>query len=114
MPRRYGSGTPSGRRISASHSLGMPIPGPLPPPYPARVNDDFTLTDLRAFVASVRTGSISQAATVLAASQPTISQRLQRLERTAGHRLLVRSRRGVHPTGAGERLLGYAERILAM
>jgi DNA-binding transcriptional LysR family regulator len=78
------------------------------------VDGDLNIPDLRAFVASVRAGSISQAATILAVSQPTVSQRLQRLERAIGDRLLVRGKQGVRPTAAGERLLGYAERILAM
>jgi DNA-binding transcriptional LysR family regulator len=78
------------------------------------VDDDLNISDLRAFVASVRAGSISQAAAILAVSQPTVSQRLQRLERVIGDRLLVRGKQGVRPTASGERLLGYAERILAM
>ena len=78
------------------------------------MDGDLNIPDLRAFVASVRAGSISQAATILAVSQPTVSQRLQRLERAIGDRLLVRGKQGVRPTAAGERLLGYAERILAM
>ncbi|MFB9238268.1 LysR family transcriptional regulator [Plantactinospora siamensis] len=69
---------------------------------------------LRAFVAAVRSGSITRAATALGLTQPAISQQLRKLERTVGHPLLHRSPAGVSPTRAGEELLPYAERILSL
>lgn len=70
--------------------------------------------DLRAFVATVRSGSISRAAVALKLSQPTVSQRIQRLERTVGDHVFVRQPRGATLTPAGEKLLAFAERILAL
>lgn len=69
---------------------------------------------LRSFVTAVRSGSISRAATALGQTQPALSQRLRRLESTVGRPLLHRSPSGVSPTRAGEELLPYAERILAL
>jgi DNA-binding transcriptional LysR family regulator len=47
-------------------------------------------------------------------SQPTVSDRIARLERHLGVRLFVRGGRGVRPTPAGTRLLPYAQRCLAL
>jgi len=69
---------------------------------------------LRAFVAIADTGSFTQAADRLNMTQSTISQQLNRLEETVGQRLVDRVGRPVHPTAAGERLLGYARRILTL
>ncbi|MCX5269443.1 LysR family transcriptional regulator [Streptomyces sp. NBC_00199] len=69
---------------------------------------------LRAFVSSVRSGSISRAAAALGHSQPALSNQLRRLERTVGQRLLHRGTTGVSLTKSGEIFLPYAERILAM
>jgi DNA-binding transcriptional LysR family regulator len=70
--------------------------------------------DLRAFVATVRAGSITRAATALDLTQPAVSQRLARLERALDTRLLERRPRGSRLTESGEALLAYAERILAL
>ena len=69
---------------------------------------------LRAFVTAARAGSISRAAAALGHTQPALSQQLRKLERTIGHPLLHRTSTGVSPTPAGEALLPYAERILAL
>ncbi|NDU76757.1 LysR family transcriptional regulator [Actinomadura sp. DSM 109109] len=69
---------------------------------------------LRSFVTAVRAGSISRAAAALGHSQPALSQQLRRLESAVGSPLLHRSPAGVSPTRAGEGLLPYAERILAL
>ncbi|RKN35878.1 LysR family transcriptional regulator [Streptomyces hoynatensis] len=69
---------------------------------------------LRAFVAAVRTGSISRAAVALGHTQPALSQQLRKLEGAVGRPLLHRSPSGVSPTRAGEELLPYAERILSL
>src|SRR5215469_6813548 len=78
------------------------------------MSDDFGIADLRSFVATVRSGSITRAAAALGLSQPAVSQRIQRLEKAAGERILVRDTRGPRLTPAGETLLAYAERILAL
>lgn len=69
---------------------------------------------LRSFVTAVRAGSISRAATALGHTQPALSQQLRKLESAIGRPLLYRSPSGVLPTRAGEELLPYAERILAL
>jgi DNA-binding transcriptional LysR family regulator len=75
---------------------------------------DFEITDLRSFVAAVRAGSITRGALALGLTQPAVSQRIQRLERAAGERILIRDTRGTRATQAGEKLLAYAERMLAL
>ncbi|MFI6743264.1 LysR family transcriptional regulator [Nonomuraea sp. NPDC050451] len=69
---------------------------------------------LRSFVTAVRAGSISRAAAALGRTQPALSQQLRKLERAVGSPLLHRTPSGVSPTRAGEELLPYAERILAL
>ncbi|GAA2979057.1 DNA-binding transcriptional LysR family regulator [Microbacterium terrae] len=59
---------------------------------------------LRTFIAVHRTGSISAAAASLGVSQPSVSERIARLEAAIGEPLLVRSARGAAPTPAGDRL----------
>lgn len=69
---------------------------------------------LRAFVTVVETGNFTRAAERLHLTQSTVSQQIIRLEQSLGARLLDRSQRQVWPTDAGERLLGYARRILRL
>lgn len=69
---------------------------------------------LRAFTAIVDAGSFTLAAERLHMTQSTISQQLARLEDAVGSALIERSARPVEPTAAGERLLGYARRLLAL
>jgi len=69
---------------------------------------------LRAFTAIVDAGSFTLAAERLHMTQSTISQQLARLEEAVGSTLIDRAARPVEPTTAGERLLGYARRILAL
>lgn len=69
---------------------------------------------LRAFTAIVDAGSFTLAAERLHMTQSTISQQLARLEDAVGLTLVDRTARPVEMTVAGERLLGYANRILAL
>lgn len=69
---------------------------------------------LQAFVAIAERRSFTSAATTLNMTQSTISQQLGRLEEAVGQALIDRGNRPVGPTPAGERLLGYARRILAL
>ncbi len=69
---------------------------------------------LRAFTAIVDAGSFTLAAERLHMTQSTVSQQLARLEDVVGSALIERSARPVEPTAAGERLLGYARRLLAL
>jgi DNA-binding transcriptional LysR family regulator len=69
---------------------------------------------LRSFTAIVETRSFTLAAERLNMTQSTISQQLARLEEAVGLALVNRAARPVEPTAAGERLLGYARRILTL
>ncbi len=69
---------------------------------------------LRAIVMVVDCGSFTAAATRLHSTQSTVSQKVRRLEELVGHRLLERGHREIHPTDAGETLLGYARHLLAI
>lgn len=70
------------------------------------------LDTLRTFVLAVQLRSLTAAARAVARSQPAVSLQIQRLEREAGDRLLVRQARGVRPTPAGEILYARAQGIL--
>ena len=76
------------------------------------MNTIFNLDLLRAFVAVVDSRSFTAAALQLHSSQSTVSQKILRLEEAAGQSLLERARHDVRPTDAGEKLLGYARRML--
>jgi len=69
---------------------------------------------LRAFIAIADAGSFTMAAERLNMTQSTISQQLARIEDAVGQSLIDRDTRPIRPTAAGERLLGYARRILAL
>ena len=69
---------------------------------------------LRAFVTILDDGSFTRAADRLHMTQSTISQQLARLEEAVGQILVDREARPVRVTASGERLLGYARRILAL
>ena len=69
---------------------------------------------LRAFVAILDAGSFTRAAERLHMTQSTISQQLARLEDGVGQVLVDRGARPISATPSGERLLGYARRILAL
>lgn len=66
------------------------------------------LRHLQAFVEIVRQGSLKRAAGTLFLTQPAISRTIAELEEITGARLLVRSRRGVSLTPAGEFLHAHA------
>lgn len=74
----------------------------------------FDLDLLRAIVTVADCGSFTTAAARLHSTQSTVSQKVRRLEEMAGHRLLERGNRDVLPTDAGDTLLGYARRLLAL
>jgi DNA-binding transcriptional LysR family regulator len=78
------------------------------------MEEDLALRDLSVFLAVSRTGSFGRAANELAVTQPAVSERVRHLERVVGRRLFERSARGATLTPAGEQLLPYAERCLAV
>lgn len=67
---------------------------------------------MRTFVRIVETGSLSAAARQLNTSQPTISRRLQSLERLLGLRLMQRSTHVMKLTEEGERCFAYARDLV--
>lgn len=71
-----------------------------------------TLTQLRYFLAVIRYGSISGAASQIHVAQPAISQRLRQLEEELGQTLFRRLPRGIELTQAGHYLKEHALEIL--
>ncbi|MDR3410512.1 MAG: LysR family transcriptional regulator [Formivibrio sp.] len=68
---------------------------------------------MQTFVRIVEAGSLSAAAAQMSTTQPTISRRLQALERSLGLRLLQRSTHGMRLTEDGERCFARAKELLA-
>jgi DNA-binding transcriptional LysR family regulator len=69
---------------------------------------------LEIFAKVAELGSFSRAAEALFLTQPTISEHVRALEDELGVQLLDRLGRGATPTRAGQLLLGYAHRMLAL
>jgi DNA-binding transcriptional LysR family regulator len=69
---------------------------------------------LRSFVSVVDAGGFTRAGERVHRTQSTVSQQIKRLEEDVGQPLLLRSGKDVTPTEAGERLLSYARRLLAL
>lgn len=69
---------------------------------------------LRAFIAVVDDAGFTRAAERLNMTQSTISQQVARLEEQIGQPLIDREARPLRMTMAGEQLVGYARRILAL
>ena len=67
---------------------------------------------LQTFVLIVETGSLSAAAAQMGTTQPTVSRRLQALERHFGVRLLNRSTHAMRLTEDGQRCLARAKDLL--
>src|SRR3954471_19234601 len=72
-----------------------------------------TLNQLRAFLAAVRTGSFTAAATELAVAQASVSELIRRMEDELGLPLFGRGARHLVVTPAGSELLPYAEQAIA-
>jgi DNA-binding transcriptional LysR family regulator len=72
------------------------------------------MTALRSFAAVAEAGGVTKASGFLNLTQSAVSMQLKRLEESLDLKLLERSGRGVVLTGAGEQLLGYARRMLAL
>jgi DNA-binding transcriptional LysR family regulator len=72
----------------------------------------FDLTDLRLFVHVVESGSITAGAEQSFLALASASGRIRNMEEALGVRLLVRGRRGVSPTEAGNELVRHAHSIM--
>lgn len=75
---------------------------------------ELELRHLRVFLSVVETGAHTRAARALGISQSTVSETLSALERTLGTALFRKSGKGAVLTPAGEALLPYAKRTLAL
>jgi aminoethylphosphonate catabolism LysR family transcriptional regulator len=73
--------------------------------------DTSSSAELRAFDATMRTGSMSAAAKLLGLRQPTVSAHIANLERQFGADLFVRRGRGLQPTDMARRLAEITSRI---
>ena len=71
------------------------------------------LAQLRSFVMVAQTRSFTLSAERLNLGQSTVSQHLQRLERSLGRRLIDRDTHAVRLTSDGEALLPNARQLLA-
>lgn len=72
------------------------------------------LDQLRTFVAIAETGSFTGAAEVVFKTQSAVSMQMRRLEERIGKPIFVREGRASRLTEAGERLLGYARRMIRL
>jgi len=72
------------------------------------------ITTLRSFVAVADNGGVTRAAGFLHLTQSAVSMQLKRLEELLGLDLLDRSGRGIALTPAGEQMLAYARRMVAL
>lgn len=70
------------------------------------------IRQMRYLVEIIEGASFSQASRNLGIAQPALSQQISRLEYDIGTPLLVRSSRGVSPTGSGRILYRHAKTIL--
>lgn len=73
-----------------------------------------TLTQLSAFLAVVRQGSVTAAAEELVVTQPSVSAAVSALERELGVGLTERVGRGLQPTAAGRAYVPYAADVLGL
>ena len=72
------------------------------------------LSDIQTFAAVARAGGITRAAEELNTVQSNVTQRIKALEAEIGTALFERHSRGMTLTGAGRRLLPYAQRMAAL
>jgi LysR family transcriptional regulator, low CO2-responsive transcriptional regulator len=73
-----------------------------------------TVTQLRAFLAVVRTGSVRAAAAELVVTQPSVSAAIAALSREPGAELTERAGRSVRPSAAGEAFAPYAAHVVGL
>jgi len=70
------------------------------------------LSQVRAFLAVIDTGSFQEAARMLGCAQPTVTQLVRKLETDLAVQLVVRNRRGAVATRGGAAFLPHARRLL--
>ena len=72
------------------------------------------LSDLRIFLAVVREGGVTRAAERLNRVQSNVTTRIRQLEEDLDAALFIREGKRLQLAPAGQALLGYAERLLAL
>src|SRR6476619_2248965 len=72
------------------------------------------LSDLRIFSAVVREGGVTRAAERLHRVQSNVTTRIRQLEDDIGVSLFIREGKRLHLSPAGQVLLDYADRLLAL
>jgi DNA-binding transcriptional LysR family regulator len=72
------------------------------------------LSDLTIFSTVVREGGITRAAQRLHRVQSNVTTRIRQLEEDVGAQLFIREGKRLHLSPAGQVLLGYADRLLAL
>src|SRR6185369_2192178 len=72
------------------------------------------LSDLKIFSAVVREGSVTRAAQLLYRVQSNVTTRIRQLEEDVGVALFIREGKRLHLSPAGQVLLDYADRLLAL
>ena len=70
-----------------------------------------SLKQLRAFSATMRSGSVTQAATALFVTPPAVTTHLKSLEKIVGQAIYQKNAEGPEPTEAGRELLEAADEI---
>ena len=72
------------------------------------------LSDLKIFTAVVREGGVTRAAEHLHRVQSNVTTRIRQLEDDIGVSLFIREGKRLHLSPAGQVLLDYADRLLAL
>lgn len=75
---------------------------------------DIDIALLRAFVTVIETGGVTNASRMLSRTQAAVSQQIKRLEELFGEPLFQREHKRLSLSPAGERLLGPAQRLIAL
>ena len=71
-----------------------------------------SIAKYRAFIKTVESGSLTEAAKILGYSQPGISHMISSLEKETGLQLLIRNKDQVLPTENGKKILYYCYQII--
>ncbi len=86
----------------------------LPEPLPTCATPLLEIDVLRTFVCIAESGSFTRAAQQIFRTTSAVSMQIKRLENLLGCSLFVREARRIALTDDGERLLGYARRLLRL
>lgn len=82
--------------------------------YGSAMTASLDLDQLKTFVAIAETGSFTRAAEAVSKTQSAVSMQMRRLEERIGKPIFARDGRVSRLTEEGERLLGYARRIVRL